>query len=146
VLAAGGGNFGWDERLHAEADAVDAGVTPGAGQFGGHGAGRSFDGGLAPRPAGDGSEQRPERGWRDAVGRTSAEVDGFRLPGPEEGGDFGAERGEIPVFQLARKHPGGEVTEGAFLRAEGEREVNARHVPFWRICYFGVEWNPHACA
>src|SRR5437868_1972103 len=60
VAATGAADLGLDEGLYTEADAVDAGIAPGAGFIGSDAAGGGFEGGFGPGAAGNCVEQRGE--------------------------------------------------------------------------------------
>ena len=72
-------------------------------------------------------EERSQFVGVESAGSAAAQVDGFGLPLPGVGADFGVERGEIARFEVARKDARREIAVGALLRAEGIREVDSGH-------------------
>ena len=132
VLAAGAADFRVDERLDAEADAVDAGVDPGARLVGGDACRARLRGWLRARGGRGCRSRRPREGvagrgcWgcrrRDRRSRAChcqacAEISR-------------SQRVEITRLQFARKDARGEIAVGTLLRAEGIGEVDSWHVTF----------------
>ena len=147
MAAAGAADLVLDEGLNAERDAVDSKRGPGAGFFGGEGAGCGFDGGLQPRAPGNRREEGSQFAGGERAGRAAAQVNGFRLPLPGVRADFGGEREAVALFERARKDSGREVAVGAFLRAERVRDVDAGHSPdcSWvrrRVRFGRRKWSP----
>ena len=118
VRAPGAAEFLFDEGLHAERDAVDAGGGPGARGFGREVAGSGFDGGFRPGTSGDEVEQRAQGIGSEIARRAAAQVDGVGSPFPGVGADLARQRLAIAHFEIAREDAAGEIAVGTLLRAE----------------------------
>src|SRR6202044_2740665 len=114
VFPAGSRKLSADERLHAEADAVDAGAQPRVDAAGSCGAWRSFDSGFPPRTR-QASQKPGEMVRFHRTGSPASEVESVRRPRKGMRGDLFQKRGKIAPLQLTRKHPRGEIAVRALL-------------------------------
>ena len=121
VRASGAAEFLFDERLHAERDALDAGSGPGAGGFRRDVAGSGFDGGFRPGASGDEIEQRAQRIGGEIARGAAAQVDRVGSPVPGVGADLRRQRVAVAQLEVARENAAGEIAVGTLLRAERDR-------------------------
>ena len=106
------------ERLHAERDAVDAGLAPRARGIGRDVTGSSFDSSFRPGTSGDEREQRLQCvGSKIARGAT-AQVHRVGSPFPAVGSDLARQRLAIAQLEVTREDAAGEIAVGALLRAK----------------------------
>ena len=118
VRAPRAAEFLFDERLHAQRDAVDAGLGPRAGGIGRDVAGSGFDGGFRPGTSGDQFQQRPQGIGSEIARRAAAQVYRVGSPVPGVGADLARQRLAIAHFEIAREDAAGEIAVGTLLRAE----------------------------
>ena len=130
VLAPGAADLLLDERLHAQADAVDAALAPSA---------RAFSGVMLPGAASmvasvqgrPGISSQQSRAALRAPERWACRRPGRRFPAAIATAcariSASSSASQIARFERARKHARREIAVGALLRAERIGDVDSRH-------------------
>src|SRR5690242_19967622 len=100
MLASGTADLLLDERLHAEADAVNSGIHPGASAIERDVAGRGFERGFRPGASGDQVENARERGGIEVRWGAPTQVYGLGSPPPLVRSDFTGQCVQVKRFQV----------------------------------------------